>query len=442
MRKAVLALFAITVVLVAAALAGRLTPGNGKASSHREAPLITEDPSADNTDLYAFRSPDRPDTFTIVSNWIPAEDPAAGPNYYTFSPSARYNINLDRNSDGKPDVTYRFEFRRSAGQFFLGNTVQPYTVTKIVNGKATVVGSNLKTPPNNIGPRTTPNYRQLAEAGIGSLSDGVKVFAGQREDAFFADIGAVFDLLAIRKGIGNTGGGKDFFAGYAVHAIALQIPISQVDTANHVVGIWSSTDRKQISVEITKSKGKTKRRTVSHYVQVSRIANPLFNEVIVPTTRKDEWNRGTPVDDAKFVSLVKEPILAKVINTLYKLDVKETGRDDLVQVFLTGVPNLNFTGDKPLDLLRLNLSIPPTTDPAKLNRLGVLGKDLAGYPNGRRLEDDIVDISEQAVAGALIGKLVPLGDGVDQNDVQRLPSFPYEADPPSGFDNTKGAPKP
>ncbi len=441
MRKIALALLATAGVLLLVAVAGRLTPGSGNASSHREAPLISEDPSADNTDLYAFRSPDRPDTFTIISNWIPAEDPAAGPIYYTFSPSARYLINIDRNSDGKADIVYRFEFKRNVGQFFLGDTVQPYTVTKIVNGKATVVGQGLKTPPNNIGPRSTPNYRQLAAAGVGTLSDGVKVFAGQREDAFYADIGAIFDLLAIRKGVGNQGGGKDFFAGYAVHAVALQIPITQVDNANHTIGIWSSTERKQITVTITKNKGKTKKQTTTSYVQVSRIGNPLFNELIVPTGRKDAWNRGTPVSDAGFVQLVREPILAKVINTVYKLGVKETGRDDLVQVLLTGVPSLNFTGPKPLDELRLNLSIPPT-DPAKLNRLGVLAGDNAGYPNGRRLEDDVIDISEQAVAGALIGTKLPLGDGVDRNDVTRLPAFPYEADPPAGFDNTKGVQQP
>src|SRR5205085_12050039 len=203
---------------VAVALAGGPAPQAGNASSHREAPLISEDPSADNTDLYAFRSPDKPDTFTIISNWIPGEDPAAGPNWCTFSPSARYNIYLDRNGDGKPDVTFRFRFERKTGQFFLGDTVQPYTVTKIVGKKSTVVVANGTTPPDNIGPRTTPNYRDLAAKGVLPLDGGGSVFAGQRDDGFFGDIGAIFDLVAIRKGIGNDGGGKDFFAGYAVHS--------------------------------------------------------------------------------------------------------------------------------------------------------------------------------------------------------------------------------
>src|ERR671929_127654 len=200
MKKVILLL----VVAGAAAAAGPRAlprgpaPPAGKAPSHPEGPPISQDPSADNTDLYAFRSPDKPDTFTIVSNWIPGEDPAAGPNYYTFSPSARYNIYLDRNGDGKPDVTFRLRFKRNAGQFFLGDTAQPYTVTKIVGKQASVVAT-ATTPPNNIGPRSTPNYHDLATKGIFPLQGGGTVFAGQRDDGFFADIGAIFDLLAIRK---------------------------------------------------------------------------------------------------------------------------------------------------------------------------------------------------------------------------------------------------
>src|SRR5207302_2267601 len=141
-------------------------PRAAQASSHREAPLISQDPTADNTDLYAFRSPDKPDTVTIISNWIPAEDPAAGPNWYTFSPTARYDIYVDRNGDGKPDLTYQFRFKNMPSQFFLGNTQQSYSVTKIVGGKSSVVGSGLTTPPDNIGPRSTPSYHDLATQGI------------------------------------------------------------------------------------------------------------------------------------------------------------------------------------------------------------------------------------------------------------------------------------
>nr|MBA3384787.1 DUF4331 family protein [Actinomycetota bacterium] len=208
MRRVILAVLALAAAAVVAALLRGPAPSAGTASSHREAPAISEDPSADNTDVYAFRSPDKPDTVTVISNFIPAEDPAAGPMYYEFSPSARYNIYLDRNGDGRQDITYRFSFRPSQSVAFLRNTVQPYTVTRIDGGRSQVVFSG-NTPPNNIGPRTTPGYRQLAQNAVGQLTGGGQVFAGQRDDAFFADIGAIFDSLGFRRGTGNAGGGKD-----------------------------------------------------------------------------------------------------------------------------------------------------------------------------------------------------------------------------------------
>src|SRR5437867_3990573 len=360
MRKlAVLVLAAAALGALFAAIASRGgSPSAAQASSHREAPLISEDPSADNTDTYAFRSPDRPDTVSIISNYIPGEDPAAGPNWYTFSPSARYVVYADKNGDGKPDVTWRFRFKSQAPVAFLQNTQQSYTVTRVEGNSSRVVGEGLLTPPDNIGPRSTPDYHSLAMAGVRELNDGSKVFAGQRDDGFFGDIGAAFDLVAIRSGTGATGGGKDFFAGYAVHSISLQVPLSQL--------------------------------------------YPQFGPF------------------------------------------QETNRTDLVSVLLTGLkePNLNFTGDTRVDEIRLNLAIAPTAPVGHGNRLGVLGGDLAGWPNGRRLEDDVIDIAERAVGGALIGHSLPLGDGVDANDVPYLTSFPYQAAPSSAYDNTKGEQKP
>jgi Domain of unknown function (DUF4331) len=423
MRKGITAV-ALVALLVSAAFVGaaKLGAGTGTASSHREAPLIAEDPSADNTDLYAFRSPDRPDTVTIVSNWIPGEDPAAGPNYFTFSPSARYNIYVDRNGDARPDLTYRFQFKRKAGPLFLGNTVQKYTVTR--NGKFYARGS---TAPNNIGPRATPKYRQLAAKAVVSVG-GARIFAGQRDDPFFGDIGSIFDLLAIRKGTGNAGGGKDFFAGYAVHSIALQIPVSQLNAKNKTIGVWSSTERRNVTI-----KGKVRRG----WTQVSRIGNPLVNEVVVPTPFKDLWNRSAPWNDKQFAGPVLKPILAKLMNDLYKVNAPEDNRDDLVAVFGTGVKGLNFTGPTVADLLRLNYSI-PVTPASKMHRLGVIGGDNGGFPNGRRLGDDVVDAAEQVMAGFLKGNKVPLGDGVNGDDRRLLRVFPYVADPQSGFENTKG----
>ena len=250
MRKLALGLvLAAALAALIAVAATRGGPQSASASSHREAPLISQDPTADNTDLYAFVSPDKPDTATIIANWIPGEDPAAGPNYYTFSPTARYDIYIDKNGDGKPDITYQFRFKNLPSQFFLGNTQQSYTVTKTVGSKTTVVGSGLLTPPDNIGPRSTPNYPALAAQGIHPLGDGTTVFAGQRDDPFFADVGAIFDLVAIRQGTGANGGGKDFLAGYGVHSIALQIPKSELDNGgNHTIGVWAATDRRAAAV--------------------------------------------------------------------------------------------------------------------------------------------------------------------------------------------------
>ena len=421
-------LLAVAGAALLALFVARLSPGASTASSHREAPLISEDPTADNTDLYAFRSPDKANTLSIVSNWIPGEDPAAGPNYYTFSQSAKYNIYVDRTGDGKPELTYSFRFKTPTGPYFLGNTQQSWTAT--LNGKPFASG---KTPINNIGPRFNgfvgvKNYEADAEKTI-VTAHGVKIFAGQRDDPFFADVGAIFDLVAIRKPgtTGNKGGGKDFLSGYNVHSIALQIPISKVDTKSHTIGVWSSTDRQNVTVN-----GKVR----PGWTQVSRLGNPLINEVVIPTGKKDLWNRTTPAQDAQFKSYYETPILAAVLNKLYKLGVPETGRSDLVAVLGTGIPKVTFTGNTFADELRINLAI-PVTPAGKASRMGVLGGDNAGFPNGRRLADDVIDIEEQAVAGFLMGKKVPLGDGVNQNDKANLGHFPYVAAPYEGYANSK-----
>ena len=432
-RPLVIAAAVIAVVLAAVAAVIKGTgPSAASASSHREAPLISEDPSADLTDVYAFRSPDKPDTVTILANVLPGEDPAAGPNWYTFSPTARYNLKIDTNGDVKPDVIYRFQFQTKTGPFFLGDTAQSFTVTRVQGGKTTVVAKGT-TPPNNIGPRSTPKYHSLVTKSVASITGGGQAFAGQRDDPFFGDVGAIFDLVAIRKGTGNAGGGKDFFAGYGVHTYAVQVPIAGLKATNSTIGVWASVERKKTTVRgaVTRSSG--------NWVQVDRLGNPLVNEVIIPTGSKDLWNSYQPWSESKFKQYYTSPILAAVINKLYKLGAPETGRDDLVAVLLTGVPKLNFTGTKLADVLRLNLSIPVTKAP---KRLGVLAGDNQGWPNGRRLGDDVIDIAEQAVGGFLKGTKLPLGDGVNGDDVKSLDAFPYVAAPKSGFDNTKGAQKP
>ncbi len=421
-------LLAVVGAALTALFVARLAPGSSNASSHREAPLISEDPTADNTDLYAFRSPDKPNTLTIVANWIPGEDPAAGPNYYTFSQSAKYNIHIDRNGDGKPDITYSFRFKTPTGPYVLGNTQQTWQMWRNNRGFA-----NGKTPINNIGPRFNgfvgvKDYEATAEKEIVNKR-GLRIFAGQRDDPFFGDVGAIFDLVAIRKAgtTGNMGGGKDFLSGYNVHTIALQIPIGLVDTPSHTIGVWSSTDRQNVTVNGVLHRG---------WAQVSRLGEPLINEVVIPTGLKDLWNRTSPANDGQFQKYYTTPILAAVLNKLYKLGVPETGRTDLVAVLLTGIPKVTYTGAHLADELRVNLAI-PVTPAAKFSRMGVLGGDNGGFPNGRRLGDDVIDIEEQAVAGFLQGKKVPLGDGVDGNDVAYLSHFPYVAAPHQGYENAK-----
>jgi Domain of unknown function (DUF4331) len=452
MKRVILLLGVVGAATLAAVTWGP-SPDGGTAASHREAPAISEDPAADNTDLYAFRSLEKPNSLTIVSNWQPAEDPGAGPLWYEFSPNARYNIYIDKQGDGgRPSITYRFKFQKSEPVAFLRTTVQRYTVTRIANGKSKVVARGT-TPPNNVGPRFlganfgTTNYRSIAAKGVTPLNGGGLVFAGQRDDAFFADIGAIFDLLGFRGGVG--GEGKDFFAGYAVHAVALQIPIASLNDRDGIVGVWSSTDRRVLKVR-GNNNGDDDRRLARNdngrkrWVQVSRMGNPLVNELIIPTQFKDRWNALPPgPGDRPFLRYFRRPILAALINQLYPgvINAPERNRDDLVAVLLTGVKGLNkqVSPSKAADLVRINLNIPPT--PAnKVNRLGVIGGDLAGYPNGRRLEDDTIDISEQAVGGILLGntKASVLSDGVNSDSVASLDVFPYEADPFSGFVNSKG----
>ena len=452
---------ALAVALVAAAA----LPPATMASSHREAPLTALDPTADNTDVYAFTAKDATGSLAIAANWIPFEDPAGGPNFYRFDDNARYYLNVDNTGDGKPDVRYLFTFKtktKNPASFLYGlggkvkspddpnlNVTQSYTVTRerLSNGSVTgsrVVGRNLLSPPNNVGPKTTPDYPAIADQGVHSLKGGGKVFAGQRDDPFFISLGRVFDTINLTgAGLGNKGGGVDDLAGYAVHSIVLQVPdrevtrngrsVSGPKAKNAVVGVWSTTERRNLNVSGSGGSGQFK--------QVSRLGNPLVNEVVVPRGAKDKFNRTTPDQDAKnYGAGVIKPELAKVLNALFpEVKAPETNRTDIVQAVLQGVPGLNAfpgkAGKNATDTLKINLGVPPA---AKPNRMGVLAKDIQGYPNGRRLEDDVTDIDLQVFAGALKGNKVPLGDGVDKNDVAFKSSFPYLADPGPGANPKAG----
>lgn len=451
----------------AALLAGTLATTNGFGSSHREAPRIMLDPSADNTDVYAFTAPDAPGKLTVIANWVPLQNPAGGPYFGKLDPEARYYVKIDNTGDGVEDVAYRWQFRntfRNPASFLYAvppvnaigdknlNFVQTYDLyrERYKGGKLVKthrVAHDVPVAPDNVGPKTMPDYAAVAAGAVKGLPAGGKTFVGPVDDPFFVDLGAVFDGINIDKpgrpliGLGNQGGGKDDVSGFNVHAFALQVPAADVtrdgrpvgsaNAANAVVGVWATTERKAIKV----TRGHAKER----WVQVSRLGNPLINEVVIPIGKKDLYNATSPRDDLQnFGADALAPEPAKILNALFGLGVKETGRTDVVQALLTGVPGLTQIAPNavPADTLKLNLGVPAA---AKPNRFGVLAGDTAGFPNGRRLADDVTDIELRVIAGALLkpeqgGKQIPLGDGIDQNEKPFRAEFPYVALPDSGFD--------
>jgi hypothetical protein len=461
-------------------------------SSHREAPEISKDPVADSSDLYAFVSPDHPDTVTIIANYVPLQLPASGPNFFEFGDDVLYEIHIDSNGDGRPDLTYQFRFRTELrnDRTFLYNTGQIesldsknwnrrqfYSVTKVNHsGKRTVLAEKLPCPPCNVGRLSIPKYEKLAEDAVHKLKTGEKVFAGQRADAFFVDLGAIFDLGTLRPFQNLHLVGRDLFkkAGEPVnttdklnvHSIAIQLPLHDVRRSGTkkvrgrdreaVIGVWTAASRRQVQVRQGRNDDDV---YVGPQVQVSRLGNPLFNEVIVPMAQKDTWNSLPPSEDKRFAEFVEQPELAALLPALYpdvfpaleKLTKAKTPRADLVAIMLTGIPDgliddfQNTTGDVPADMLRLNTAIPPTRkDP---NPFGLLGGDLAGYPNGRRPADDVVSISLRAIAGATVplvdekfepdeasAQLTP-GLSIKDSSAKLLPHFPYLGVPFDGFNN-------
>lgn len=616
------------------------------ASSHREAPLISEDPVADNTDVYAFVSPDAPDTTTIIANWIPFEEPAGGPNFYNFGEDVLYEINIDNDGDAVDDIVYEFRFNTTIQNpdTFLYNTGpitsltdpdfnlrQTYSVTRVVDGVRTELGTGLPVPPNNIGPRSTPDYAALANSAIATLPGGTKVFAGQRDEAFPVDIGSVFDLGGLRPfneahvAPRPNEPGKNGTDGFNVHSIAIQVPTAQLTTdsdffddddrttheqaidaiakagvtrgtggrnfspsadinrgqlarflvtaldlpasdtdafdddetnlfeadinaiaaagivqgcgprrycptspvtraqmatflvnaadiapngadrftddngniheaninalgasgvttgcggtrycpndnvqrdqmasflarafdipdagVNPVIGVYSTTYRRATRV-FTDGDSSQPMHT-GEWVQVSRLGHPLVNEVVVPLGLKDAFNASEPTGDGAFLPLVQDPELARLIEVLYPgVQVPPAPRNDLVAIFLTGLPGVNqLPNGRPTEMLRLNTSIAPTgTDPNTQNRLGLLGGENDGFPNGRRLNDDVTDIELRALAGATpftpefnVAPNNQLTDGANDNDKDFLTSFPYIPHPHDGYTNSHVDPQP
>ncbi len=456
-------------------------------SSHREAPEISKDPVADNTDVYAFVSPNRPDTVTFIANYIPLEGPAGGPNFYEFGNDVLYEIHIDNDGDAEDEITYQFRFStkiRNENTFLYNtgpitsldspnwNRPQFYSVTRVDgDGKATVLAENLTCPPCNVGVRSTPNYAALAQAAVHTIGDGIKVFAGQRREGFYVDLGSVFDLAALRPFQSlhlihppNNAPGVDAIKAVNVHSIAIQVPKKQLTkdgstptdpkSATSVIGMYASASRRRARVYGGSDEASW---DTGPWVQVSRLGNPLFNEVLVPMSKKDLWNAVEPKEDAQFLKGVQHPELAALLPVLYpgvfpNLDAfnKSGGtRDDLVAILLTGIPAGvvpgfpgNFTTSTPSDFLRLNMAIPPSNNP---NILGVVAGDIAGFPNGRRVFDDVTTVEIRAVAGVTLPLVKPsfTPDGAASlvTDIQNpdltgryINDFPYLGVPLDGYD--------
>jgi len=472
-------------------------------TSHREAPRISQDPVADNTDLYAFVSPDKPDTVTVIANYIPLEEPAGGPNFNQFGDDVLYEILIDNDGDGKEDVTYQFRFKNKIGNpdTFLYNTGpisslddpnwnmrQFYSVTKVLgrrrSGNRAVLAKNLASPPVNIGPRSTPKYTALANSAIHDLNGAGTFFAGQRDEAFFVDLGSIFDLAALRPVqslhlIPTPGAsGVDTTKGFSVHTIAAQIPKSELTDASlsdptdpsSSIGIWATASRRRARVlhnAEPEDDDDPLLTEAGQFIQVSRLGEPLINEVIIPLGAKDFWNNQEPYNDSQFLKYYTNPELQNLLPVLYPgvfpnlaslltQSPPSRPRNDLVAILLTGIPNGvvpgfsgNFTGSTQADLLRLNLAISPASTPS---RLGLLGGDVAGFPNGRRVADNVIDIELKAVAGAVYNLVNPsftpdsnisaVSQGVDTNPVQPpntdsfLSTFPYLPHPVPGYEHS------
>ncbi len=459
---------------LALALFTLVLPGIAMASSHREAPLISGDPEADNTDTYFFLDPNEGGRVILLGNWIPLEEPAGGPNFSHFGEKIRYEFNIDSDGDAVEDVVYRIQFTRHVRNpdSFLQNTgpvMSPddtnqnvyytYKVEKIVGpspdqgaGAKVELGNDLLEAPNNVGPKSFPNGygkgSRIAET-VYTIDQDTKVYAGPRADGFYADLGMIFDLINYRPGTlpGNMGGGRNDLAGFNTHTIALSVPVYQL-TKNHtvptnasdpnaIISMWSSTWRLKTRVL---SEDGDKPTESGDWVQVSRLAVPLVNEVVIPLGKKDLFNASYPKDDAQFAPSVLDPEVPKLLKALFNIDSPPAPRNDLLAVVL-GVDGLTRRpGEVVSDQLRLNVAVFPTP-PSLANRMGVLGGDLAGFPNGRRPYDDVVDIDLQILAGVLVPSFNhspnnALGDGVDGPDKAYNPAFPYLATPHSGYSHS------
>ena len=468
-------------LLAGACMAAATVPQTASASSHREAPFVTEHPKVDGTDLYVFNSYEtgRAGFVTILANYQPLQDAYGGPNYFLMDPEARYDINIDNDGDSLPDQIYRFKFTNvlkdqqipvggvnvsiplpQSGQVITDtsklNVLEFYTVQKITQTNtrrrstqrvASVINRDTGSPVfvkpfDNIGNKTFPNYDSYANAHVFPITvpdcaaPGARAFVGQRKDPFPLNLGEIFDLINLNP-VGDPSAKKNTIADKNVTVLALEIPASCLTKApNTTIGVWTTASLPTQSTLLSKPTFNRPTRDSSTYTQVSRLANPLVNEVVIGLKDKDKFNNSAPKDDAQFATYVTNPTLPSLIQLLFPVTTAPPSpRNDLLQVFVTGVPGLNQFGFG--EYMRLNTAIPAVAKGSQ-NNLGVIGGDTAGYPNGRRPGDDSVDISLRVVMGKLLPTSVapsgqlPLTDGTPNSDANFLGVFPYETTPNPG----------
>jgi hypothetical protein len=467
------------------------------AANHREAPITALDHKADITDVYAFRGAGVTPNVTLIMCVDPFLEPGNGPNWFPFDPDILYEIKIDNNNDAVEDVVFQFRFQteqRLPNLFTVyagvpgGATAPPnspppvapgtpivppqissfsspglgqrqqYTVTMIKNGIATPITSGTGpffAVPANVGPRTM-NYTALFNAGTYSLANGIKVFAGTTDDAFYIDLGGAFDTLNTSKfpvlspaeDAANLNLAADTVAGYAVNAIAIEVPVTLLTRTGQVepptstaatIGVWATTSRPRTTVR----RAPLPAASSGTFMQVQRMGNPLVNELVIGTGSKDRFSMDLPKNDSQFSSFVLDPSIARVVNALTggAVDIPDPPRLDLLPLVTYGPPiAASGTPAGPVaDLLRLNTGVAPTI-PGSENRLGLLGNDPAGFPNGRRLIDDVTDITLRVVVGGVLAgppfSTTPinsrLGDGVNVNDTTLRTTFPYLGNAPSG----------
>ncbi len=456
------------------------------ASSHREAPITALDQKADITDWYAFIDPGNPGNVVMILNVDPFLEPANGPNYFPFDPNILYEMKIDNNRDGVPDVIFQFRFTtqiRQPGVFtgLVGGIAgippitalegagsqglslsQTYTVT-MVTGTTTRqlgTGQTLYAVPTNVGPRTMPDYNALRAQGFYSLPDGVSVFAGTVADPFFIDLGAAFDSLNFRMAVGggvlpanidsddHNNYAPNTLAGFNVNSIVLEVPITMLTVdgmmhaasdKNAVIGTYGTTSRAEVTVLLPDHAP----LEAGGWAQVQREGNPLINELIIGTGSKDRFSMDAPANDSQFASFFLNPLLAQIFSSI-GIPVPPAPRTDLlplVQYNAPICPGCAAADAGPVaDLLRLNTGIPPTAF-SQARRLGFLAGDNSGFPNGRRPLDDVVDIAARAVAGILAGPQynTPIGDGVNTPAVPLPATFPFVAPAYSGRDSIHNA---